>query len=301
MGHNRIKRMAVCLMTGFVLLTCFGAAAAAPGTQTGQVEVIRLAGGDWGYPSPYAHYPRGPGGFKMALIFDSLLERGEKGLIPWLAESWQVQDQGRVYIFTLRQGVKWQDKKPLTPEDVAFTFAYAARHPMTWSNVFDAIQDVAVLDGRRVKVTLKHPAAAMLYRLGTTRILPKYIWETVEHPKRFTAPEAVIGTGPYRLTAYSREHGTYRFEAFEAFWGPKQRVKRLEFVPVSEPILAYERGEIDMIRVSPDLLPRYENDPKHKVLKNPGFWGYRLLFNRALKGPLQNLAVRQALCPCHQP
>ena len=48
--------------------------------------VIKLEGGDWGYPSPFAHYSRGPGSFKMALIFDSLLERGEKGYIPWLAE-----------------------------------------------------------------------------------------------------------------------------------------------------------------------------------------------------------------------
>ena len=260
----------------------------------GQVDVIHLAGGDFGYPSPYAHYPRGPGGYKMCLIFDSLLERSDKGLIPWLAESWQVTDQGKTYIFTLRKGVEWQDGKPLTPGDVAFSLDYAARHPMTWSYVFDLIETVETLPGNQVKVTLKHPAAAMLDNLGRTRIIPRHVWEKVENPKTLTGPEAVIGTGPYRLTSYSREHGTYRFEIFDRFWGPAPRVKRIEFIPVSEPILAYEKGEIDLIRVTADLLPRFADNPRHKVLKSPAFWGYRLLFNTARTGPMHAKNVRQA-------
>lgn len=259
-----------------------------------QVDVIRLGGGDWGYPTPYAHYPRGPGGFKMCLIFDSLLERGDKGLIPWLATSWQVEDQGKVYIFTIRQGVKWHDGMPLTPEDVAFSLTYATRHPMTWSYVFDRIEQVEILDADRIKVTLKEPTASMLSCLGTSRILPKHIWEKVDNPKTFTKPEAVIGTGPYRLTSYSREHGLYRFEAFKDFWGPEIMVKRLEFIPVSEPILAYQKQEIDMLRVSPDLLSRFQDNLEHKIMKSPGFWGYRLLFNRNLAGPAQMVQVRQA-------
>ncbi len=295
------KRMVLKPLLCLSVLACclfFMAPALTAGTQNGsraaQVEVLRLGGGDWGYPTPYAHYPRGPGGFKMCLIFDSLLERGDKGLIPWLATSWQVEDQGKAYIFTIRQGVKWHDGKPMTPEDVAFSLDYATRFPMTWSYVFDRIEQVEILDGNRIKVSLKEPTASMLSCLGTTRILPKHIWEKVDKPKTFTPPEAVIGTGPFRLTSYSREHGTYQFEAFEEFWGPAVRVKRLEFIPVSEPILAYQKHEIDMIRVSPDLLPRFQNKPEHKILQSPGFWGYRLLFNRNYDGPAQKVQVRQA-------
>jgi peptide/nickel transport system substrate-binding protein len=79
---------ALCL---FFLIPALNAGTAT-GSRAAQVEAIRLDGGDWGYPTPYAHYPRGPGGFKMCLIFDSLLERGDQGLIPWLATSWQVED-----------------------------------------------------------------------------------------------------------------------------------------------------------------------------------------------------------------
>lgn len=230
----------------------------------------------------------------MCMIFDSLLERGDQGLIPWLATSWQVEDQGKAYIFTVRKGVKWHDGTPMTPEDVAFSLNYAGRFPMTWSYVFDRIDRVEILDDDRIKVTLKTPTASMLYSLGISRIIPKHIWEKVDNPKTFTTPEAVIGTGPYRLTGYSREHGTYRFERFKDFWGPAVRVNRLEFIPVSEPILAYQKHEIDIIRVSPDLLPKFQTDPEHRILKSPGFWGYRLLFNRNLPGPAQITQVRRA-------
>lgn len=255
-----------------------------------EVDRIRLEGGDWGYPTPYAHYPRGPGGFKMCLIFDSLLERGEKGLIPWLATDYQVEKDGKSYLFTIRQGVTWHDGRPFTPEDVIFSLTYANRHAMTWSYIFDAIESVERVFSDagndedlpwRIRVVVKQPAATMLYNIGRTRILPKHIWEKVENPRAFSENEAVIGTGPYCLDQYSKAHGTYRFTAFEDFWGPRQRVGIVEFVPVSQPILAYDRGEIDLTAVPPDLLKRYQKDPTCQVIQNPAFWGYRLLFNMA--------------------
>ncbi|MGB3225159.1 MAG: ABC transporter substrate-binding protein [Desulforhopalus sp.] len=256
--------------------------------------VIRLEGSDWGYPSPFTHYPRGPGGFKMALIFDSLLERDEKGLIPWLAESYRIDEGGLVYRFQIRQGIRWQDGTPLTPEDVVFSLDYANRHAATWSYIHEAVEAVTA-EGNTVTVRMKKPQAVMLDNIGRTRIIPKHIWEKVDRPKEFITPEAVIGCGPYRLTHYSKEHGTYRFEANEDYWGPKQRVDFIEFVPVSEPILAYENGELDMIEVAPDVLPRFADDPDNKIIKNPAFWGYRLLMNITKQELLQDVKVRQAL------
>lgn len=261
-----------------------------------QVDIIRLAGGDWGYPSPYAHYPRGPGSFKMRLIFDGLLERDEKGLIPWLAEKYEIKEDGKQYLFTIRDGVKWQDGKPLTAEDVKFTFEYASKHPMVSSDIGSKdIEKVEVVGDRQVLVTVSKPGAPLLYNLGSTRIIPKHIWEKVDNPKEFTAPEAIIGSGPYRLTGYSKEHGTYRFEAFEDFWGTRQRVKVIEFIPVSEAVLAFEKGEIDLTEVTPDVLPRFKNDPQCKIVKSPGFWGYRLLFNMGDNPVFRQKELRQAV------
>jgi peptide/nickel transport system substrate-binding protein len=291
------------LMLTLMLMGCgqpetdAGQAAGAKGASQDayEVDVIRLAGGDWGYPTPFAHYPRGPGGFKMCLIFDSLLERDEKGLVPWLAEKYEVGDDGMTYRFTIRRGVRWHDGTPLTARDVAFSIEYANGHPATWSYIFEAVASVETEADRIVQVRLKTPHAAMLYNIGRTRIIPKHIWEKVEHPKEFTSREAVIGCGPYRLTHYSKAHGTYRFEAFEDFWGPKPRVRVVAFVPVGEPILAYESGQIDLTRLTPDVLPRFQKDPAHKIVQSPAFWGYRLLMNMGDVACLRHVAVRQAL------
>lgn len=72
---------------------------------------LRLAGNDWGFPSPFTHNPRGPGFYNMFLIYDGLLEKDEKGMIPWLAKDWKISEDGKTYTFYLIDDVKWQWKK----------------------------------------------------------------------------------------------------------------------------------------------------------------------------------------------
>jgi len=258
-------------------------------------NIIRLQGGDWGYPTPYAHYPRGPGGYKTNLIFDSLLESDEKGLIPWLAENWETIDNGKQYLFTIRQDVTFHDGTPLTPEDVAFSLEYANQYPQSWSYLYQSIQSVRIQNQREVLVTVKTPSVPMLLYIGRSRIFPRHIWKDIKHPQQFTSKASVIGCGPYRLTDYNKSHGIYRFEAYKNYWGPKPAVQVIEYIPVSQPILAYERGEIDMAIVPPDVLPRFQNDARNKIVKSPAFWGIRLLFNMKAVPEFQNKAMRQAI------
>ncbi|ADO77342.1 ABC transporter substrate-binding protein [Halanaerobium praevalens] len=261
-----------------------------------EIEVLSLAGGDYGYPSPYAHYPRGPGGYKRNLIFDSLLERGEKGLIPWLAKDYEVRNNGKEYLFTLNEGVKWHDGKDFTAADVKFSFEYGLEHPLVWSDLTkDDLKKIEIIAENKVLITVNEANASLLYAIGNQRIIPQHIWQKVEFPKEYTKADAVVGTGPYCLSDYNKEHGSYKFEAFSNFWGPKAKVKTIKFIPVSEEILAFEKGEIDLIDVSPDLLARYQNDPQFKVVQKPAFWGYRLIFNLENVKELESKKLRQAI------
>ncbi|WP_205664695.1 ABC transporter substrate-binding protein [Ammonifex thiophilus] len=301
MGESLKRRLvAGCVVLGVILaLLVAGCGSkkepAATLPAKGQVEVIRLPGGDWGYPTPYAHYSRGPGYYKMNLVFDSLLEKDEKGLIPWLAEKWEISPDGKTYTFCLRQGVKWHDGQPFTAKDVAFTLDYARRFPPVWGFDASIIQKVEVLDPHKVKVELTQPMATFLEKMSKLAIIPEHIWKGVNDPYNFTKPEAVIGTGPYKLTDYSKEHGTYKFEANPDFWGPKPRVKTLEFIPVSNELVAFEQGQIAMATVPPDILPRFQNKPEFKVVRQPGFWGYEMLFNLRKNPALALREVRQAI------
>lgn len=59
-------------------------------TETKQkvVDVIRMQGEDYGAPNPFKNSIRGPGKYKTDIIYDSLIEKDEKGFIPWLAKKW---------------------------------------------------------------------------------------------------------------------------------------------------------------------------------------------------------------------
>ena len=88
------------------------------------VDRLRLSGGDYGYPSPFA-YLRGAGLILASYIFDTLLWEDSTGdPIPWLAKEWSHSPDGLEWRFTLRDNVKWQDGQPLTADDVKFSFDY---------------------------------------------------------------------------------------------------------------------------------------------------------------------------------
>ncbi|MCC5909108.1 MAG: diguanylate phosphodiesterase [Clostridiaceae bacterium] len=311
--NKKIKEVIGIVIIGMMLLSLVGcgtstsdeeaqpSAVASEGEvkQEEEAVVLRLEGGDWGYPSPYLHYSRGPGGYKMQLIFDSLLESGEEGVIPWLAKEWEIAEDGLSYIFTLQQDVKWHDGQPLTPEDVKFSFEYFEKHPPVWNPVMvgnePIVKEIEILEDNRLKFILGEKDATILEKIGTVRIIPEHIWSGVEDPDSFQDEGAVIGCGPYKLTDYNKEHETYEFTAFEDYWGPKQRVEKIQFVPVSDEIMAFENKEIDVIGIGSDLLDRYQNDPQFKVLENPAFWGYRLSLNMEKNLLFKEKDIRQAI------
>lgn len=268
-------------------------------TKAEEELIINLEGDDWGNLTPYNHYFRGPGAYKMRLIFDSMLERGEEGLIPWLAESWEIDDSGRNYSFKIREGVLWQDGQAMTAQDIKFSFQYYREHPPVRDDLSlgdnDYIEEIELIDDHTINIRVQSPDASLLERFGTARILPKHIWEHVDDPTKFNDPQALIGCGPYELVDYKQEEGAYRFQAFQDYWGPKPAASQIRFVPVSDNILAFENGEIDLVGISPDLLAKYEEDESYKIIENPAFWGYKLLFNMEENEAFKDKDLRQAL------
>lgn len=258
-------------------------------------DVIKLAGGDWGYPTPYGLYPRGPGMRKMTLVFDSLVGTDVNEIImPKLASKWSENEDGLIYTFKLRPEVKWHDDKPFTSDDVVFSYEYMKKYLPVNGGCPDTVKHVEAIDELTVKIQIEEQDVDFLSNLSSWVIIPKHIWENVTDPNNFTT-DAAVGTGPYKLTEYSKEHGTYRFVANADFWGSKPRINEIKFVPAGEAVLAFEQGEIDRNSVTPDILARYENNREYRIMSYETSWAYRLYFNMAKRPELAEISFRQAI------
>lgn len=264
------------------------------------IEVLSLeSSGDFGGPNPFRHSTRGPGSTKMHHVFDSLLQAGTEDFIPWLAESWALSDDGLTYTFTLHQGATWHDGEPVTAEDVAFTIDYYAQYPNNGGNLFTAdssiIESYEIVDDYTIVIHAKEAQVTNTENIGTTPIIPKHIWESVDDPYNYDGDDKYIGCGMYKLISYDPATGSYQFEAYENYYGHQAAAHYIDYVPVSDSILAFENGDIVMCDVSADLYDSYAaRDDIAMIAKNDEM-GYRLMVNMEKLTDFQDAEVRGAL------
>jgi peptide/nickel transport system substrate-binding protein len=269
-------------------------------TPTPAPVTLTLPGDDWGYPSPFTFYPRGPGYIQMFFLFDTLAWKDEKGVIPWLADGWEVSKDGTIWTFKLHEGVKWHDGKPLTAEDVAFTFDYFKEHIVAfeWFMAVEKVARTEVVGDHTVALHLKEPVASFLVNIaGSVPIIPKHIWEDVEDPAKFMGKEAVIGSGPFKLAEYSKEECRYIYEANPDYFKGKPVVDRLVFTKVQDEALALKTGTVDAAFFwgkEIEAVKELEAEPNLEAIEGPSFWVLQLLFN-CKRPPFDKVEVRRAI------
>jgi peptide/nickel transport system substrate-binding protein len=281
-----------------------GTGAAQPAVRA-RVERLRLAGGQWGYPSPFA-YNRGPGLAHALFMFDTLTWKdGSGNVIPWLATKSEARQDGLQYTYTLHEKATWHDGTPLTAEDVAFTFDYFSNGPgKTASGVvgrIDFISKVSVVDARTVRFDLARPYAPFDVLLaGRVPIIPKAVWSSVNDPAKYRDKKALLGSGPWRADSIDDSAGTYRYVANDTHFLGAPHVKALEFLPTSDELGALEQGTLDGAGApSEDGIPEGALRPfegkEWATLEGPGEWHRSFHINLNKPFPFNDTAFRQAL------
>jgi peptide/nickel transport system substrate-binding protein len=249
--------------------------------------------GDWGYPNPYKHYPRGPGYLRMAWVFDTLVWKNEKGYIPALARSWRYDADALCFVFKLQEGVLWHDGKPLTAEDVVFTIEYFKKHPYQWVSL-DKVVGAETLGPYEVSIKLKEPYAPfMAYIGGTMPIIPRHIWNKVDDPKRYHAPNAFMGSGPFKFVDFDNAKGTYLYEANEDYYLGKPALNRLIYIKAKNSLMALLSGKADLVNIKPDMAGHLKKKGM-VVLENPRGWNKKLMINHQ-KPPFNDKRFRKVL------
>ena len=244
-------------------------------------------------------------------IFNGLVSLDENmEVVPDLAESWEVSEDGTVYTFHLRDGIKFQDGRPITAQDFKYTIERAT-DPRTGSRVASTymkdivgamdkltgqateVKGFEVLDNRTIRITIDEPRAYFLPKLTyhTFSVLDR---NNVEEggPTWWLNPN---GSGPFKLDSMNKDEIVLK--ANENYvWGPPP-IETIHFtLRGGSPMTMYEQGELDAVIV-PSMHIEQVLDPANPLSEDlvviPSLDVWYLAFDTEQE-PFNDVKVRQA-------
>ena len=263
---------------------------------------VRMVHGALGFPSPFASNG-GPGYNQMILLYDTLLWKDGSGqLLPWLAKSFETSDDRLTHTFELREGVKWSDGRPLTADDVVFTFDYYAKQEtLSPPVIIQPPQGIAKVSasGSTVEITLERPRVTFLEQVaGALPIIPEHVWSSIDDPGAALDTKVLVGSGPYRLESYGGDGGPMLYTARDDYFLGAPFVKRIEMNNIADPFTALLTGAADVARgfgLRADILaPFTGNDAFGMITQQGAFITGSLYWNLSREGPLADVRFRQA-------
>ncbi|WP_405132497.1 nickel ABC transporter substrate-binding protein [Paenibacillus sp. FSL H8-0175] len=238
-----------------------------------------------------------------AMIYEGLVEYGEKGeILPSLAESWDISEDGKVYTFHLRHDVKFSDGTEFNADAVKFSFERWIKDPANSLNVATAMQSLVVVDEHTITMTFNKAYYPFLTELSFAR------------PVRIISPSAVepagditgkfikaIGTGAWMAESYKTDQEAILVRN-PNYWGEMPKLSKIILKVIPDPqsrVLALQAGDIDiaggqMGKIPVESVPVIEADSSLTLQKAQGTNSHFMIFN--YKTPaLQDLNVRKAI------
>jgi ABC-type transport system substrate-binding protein len=235
-------------------------------------------------------------------LFNTLVTVDEHlNFVPELAESWDVQEDGRVYIFHLRKGVKFHDGTPFDAEAVRWNvqFINNPENKAFMRAFLEIVESVEPIDAHTVKFTLQYPSFTLLPSLAQYRegVLIKSPTAYQKWGKQ-EAPRHPVGTGPFKLVQWDPQY-VIILEKNEGYWKPGlPYLDRIEFKIMKDGVTrtaALRAGEVDFISVLPrEQAERLARDPSMRLLTGQGTAMVHIPFNTS-HPPFDDPRVRIAL------
>ena len=220
---------------------------------------------------------------------------------PYLAEKWEIAENGLSVTLHLVKGATFHDGKLITSEDVAFSIMTVQKyHP--FHSMFAPVEKVETPDPHTAVIRLNKPHPAILLAMSSVLlpIIPKHIYGDGRDIKTHPANMAPVGSGPFKFVEFVPEKHIIleRYDKFFIKDRPFLEKISYKFFKIFDQ-LSLSGGEIQ-------LLPYYFNPRGYQLLENDknligtdkGYEGigpmYWLAFNLRKK-PLDDLRVRQAI------
>ncbi|MWD26650.1 ABC transporter substrate-binding protein [Aquicoccus sp. SCR17] len=228
-------------------------------------------------------------------VFEGLTKfQGDGSVVPALAESWDISDDGLTYTFHLHDGVTFHDGSTMDAEDVKFSLDRARAEDSTNAQkaLFGSIANVEVVDPLTVKVTLTEPNGMFLFNMawGDAVIVAPESIENIQ-----TEP---VGTGAYAFENWV-QGDRVELKRYADYWGDEPAIENVTFKFISDPTAAFSAMMAEDIDVfagfpAPENVPQFEADPRFQVLVGSTEGETILAMNNA-EPPLDDVKVREAI------
>lgn len=233
-------------------------------------------------------------------------------LVPKLAESWTISDDGLVYTFTIAEGHVFSTGRPVTAEDVAFSLRRIKNLKGTPSFLATAIATVEATDPRTVVMTLSEPDPAILSKLvsayfgvmDSTEAKAQGASDAEDADQTDTAEEWLndnsIGSGPYMLQSWQPKVEAIlgRNPNYPGQPGAFERVIYRTVSDAAAQKLGLEAGDLDIgLDISADQIPGITENPNLAVYEGLSPTVFFLIMNMdpAIGGPVAQDAVQDAV------
>ncbi len=239
-------------------------------------------------------------------LFSGLLALDETGEPrPDLALRWQLSEDGLRARFELAPDAKWHDGKPVTADDVKFTFesVLLKHHARTRASLGPVLDTIEVLSPTSLEFHMKRPYPALVQQLDVTEapILPRHVYGESDIEKN-PANLKPVGSGPFRFESYTKDDRVVLARNPDYFKPGLPKVDRLVFRVIPDGATqaqALAAGEVDFAgRVAASEIARLQRSGRATLTDvrfGPGGGNCIMTLGFNLERPtLQSLEVRQA-------
>ncbi len=242
---------------------------------------------------------------------------GDLNVIPGLAESWTISEDGKVYAFTLRADARWSDGTPVTAEDAVLGLRRAMDPKIgaTYANFGWKMKNgrevnrgelplealgARAIDARTVEIELKAPSVTWLRLLAQQCLffpIPSHV--LADHGDAWVQAGNVVTSGPYTLKEWKPQEYVKLVKDPGFFDAANVSIDEVYHIPTDDDAAAVKRfraGEIDLNMRFPagQMDELLETLPEESVLSHPASWITYLVLNQT-RPPFDDARVRRAL------
>ena len=247
-------------------------------------------------------------GIPLTSVYDTLVYQDPKTgeFVPGLAQKWEVSEDGRIYTFYLRRGVKFHDGTPFNAEAVRFNLDRITSPDLASQKarfMLGPYERTEVVDEYTVRIVLKEPFAPLLDSLSQVYLGMASPTAVQQWGQEYQVHQ--VGTGPFIFAEYVPSGHLLLRRNPDYAWGPSvyqhktAQLEEVEFRFFTDPATrspALESGEADVMgEVPPQDAVRLKDDPRFRIeaVAIPG--SSLMFFMNTTRPPLDDLAVRQAI------